>query len=57
MDPESQGPQIIKVTPLQQMFASRAGAILTSLMVIPLDVVKFQLQAQCNPFSKGKCFV
>lgn len=32
MDPESEGPQIIKVTPLQQMFASCTGAILTSLM-------------------------
>lgn len=57
MDPESEGPQIIKVTPLQQMFASCTGAILTSLMVTPLDVVKIRLQAQRNPFSKGKCFV
>ncbi|VFV44653.1 solute carrier family 25 member [Lynx pardinus] len=57
MDPESEGPQIIKVTPLQQMFASGTGAILTSLMVTPLDVVKIRLQAQRNPFSKGKCFV
>ncbi|XP_045876500.1 solute carrier family 25 member 40 isoform X3 [Meles meles] len=57
MDPESEGPQIIKVTPLQQMLASCSGAILTSLMVTPLDVVKIRLQAQSNPFSKGKCFV
>ncbi|XP_059027009.1 probable mitochondrial glutathione transporter SLC25A40 isoform X2 [Mustela nigripes] len=57
MDPESEGPQIIKVTPLQQMLASCSGAILTSLMVTPLDVVKIRLQAQNNPFSKGKCFV
>ncbi|GAB5568504.1 solute carrier family 25 member 39 isoform X1 [Prionailurus iriomotensis] len=57
MDPESEGPQIIKVTPLQQMFASCTGAILTSLIVTPLDVVKIRLQAQRSPFSKGKCFV
>ncbi|XP_032944025.1 probable mitochondrial glutathione transporter SLC25A40 isoform X4 [Rhinolophus ferrumequinum] len=57
MDPEAGGPQIIKVTPLQQMLASCTGAVLTSLMVTPLDVVKIRLQAQNNPFSKGKCFV
>lgn len=57
MDPEAGGPQIIKVTPLQQMLASCTGAILTSLMVTPLDVVKIRLQAQNSPFSKGKCFV
>ncbi|KAK2505897.1 hypothetical protein MC885_003638 [Smutsia gigantea] len=57
MDPEAAGPQIINVTPLQQMVASCTGAILTSLMVTPLDVVKIRLQAQNNPFPKGKCFV
>lgn len=57
MDPETQEPQIIQATPLQQMFASCTGAILTSLMVTPLDVVKIRLQAQNNLFSKGKCFV
>ncbi|XP_013974439.1 mitochondrial glutathione transporter SLC25A40 isoform X3 [Canis lupus baileyi] len=57
MDLESEGPQIIKVTPVQQMLASCTGAILTSLMVTPLDVVKIRLQAQNNPFPKGKCFV
>lgn len=38
MDPEAGGPQIIKVTPLQQMLASCTGAILTSLMgkIMPL---------------------
>ncbi|XP_070121719.1 mitochondrial glutathione transporter SLC25A40 isoform X4 [Equus caballus] len=57
MDPEAGGPQIIKVTPLQQMLASCTGAVLTSLIVTPLDVVKIRLQAQNNPFYKGKCFV
>ncbi|XP_070224958.1 mitochondrial glutathione transporter SLC25A40 [Bos mutus] len=57
MDPESEGPAVITVTPLQQMFASCTGAILTSLMVTPFDVVKIRLQAQNNPFPKGKCFL
>ncbi|KAB1276198.1 Solute carrier family 25 member 40 [Camelus dromedarius] len=57
MDPEAEGPPVIKVTPLQQMLASCTGAILTSLMVTPFDVVKIRLQAQNNPFSKGKCFL
>ncbi|XP_070473490.1 mitochondrial glutathione transporter SLC25A40 isoform X4 [Equus przewalskii] len=57
MDPEAGGPQIIKVTPLQQMLASCTGAVLTSLIATPLDVVKIRLQAQNNPFYKGKCFV
>nr|XP_046255971.1 solute carrier family 25 member 40 isoform X2 [Scatophagus argus] len=41
----------------QQMVASCSGAVLTSLFVTPLDVVKIRLQAQKNPFPKGKCFV
>lgn len=45
------------ITPLQQMAASCSGAILTSLLVTPFDVVKIRLQAQKNPFPKGKCFV
>ncbi|CAL8360745.1 unnamed protein product [Arctogadus glacialis] len=45
------------ITPVQQMVASCSGAILTSLLVTPLDVVKIRLQAQHNPFLKGRCFV
>ncbi|KAM6968262.1 mitochondrial glutathione transporter SLC25A40 [Aplochiton taeniatus] len=45
------------ITPLQQMVASCSGALLTSLFVTPLDVVKIRLQAQKKPFPKGKCFV
>ncbi|NXA56444.1 S2539 protein, partial [Nothocercus julius] len=52
------------ITPLQQMLASGTGAVLTSLFVTPLDVVKIRLQAQRTPFSKvlllslpGKCFL
>ncbi|KAF6086831.1 solute carrier family 25 member 40 [Phyllostomus discolor] len=57
MDPEEGVPPTVKVTPLQQMLASCTGAILTSLMVTPLDVVKIRLQAQSRPFFKGKCFI
>ncbi|XP_071252507.1 mitochondrial glutathione transporter SLC25A40-like [Salvelinus alpinus] len=39
------------------MLASCSGALLTSLFVTPLDVVKIRLQAQKSPFPKGKCFV
>ncbi|KAK9961346.1 hypothetical protein ABG768_009137 [Culter alburnus] len=45
------------ITPFQQMISSCSGAIITSLFVTPLDVVKIRLQAQKNPFPKGKCFV
>ncbi|XP_019403992.1 PREDICTED: solute carrier family 25 member 39-like isoform X4 [Crocodylus porosus] len=60
------------ITPLQQVLASGTGALLTSLFVTPLDVVKIRLQAQRTPFSKvlsvesgpwsvhqskGKCFL
>ncbi|KAL2084177.1 hypothetical protein ACEWY4_019695 [Coilia grayii] len=47
----------VHITPFQQMVASCSGAILTSLFVTPLDVVKIRLQAQKTPLSKGKCFV
>ncbi|XP_052575728.1 probable mitochondrial glutathione transporter SLC25A40 [Peromyscus eremicus] len=58
MEPETEGPPpTVQVTPLQQMIASCTGAILTSLMVTPLDVIKIRLQVQNNPFPKGKCFV
>ncbi|XP_040978214.1 solute carrier family 25 member 40 isoform X5 [Aquila chrysaetos chrysaetos] len=46
-----------KSTIIQKAIASCCGAIITSLFVTPLDVIKTRLQAQSNPFSKGKCFV
>ncbi|XP_052375100.1 probable mitochondrial glutathione transporter SLC25A39 isoform X2 [Oncorhynchus keta] len=45
------------ITPVQQMLASGTGALLTSVFVTPLDVVKIRLQAQQTPFYQGKCFL
>uniref|UniRef100_UPI00358FAD55 mitochondrial glutathione transporter SLC25A40-like isoform X1 n=1 Tax=Myxine glutinosa TaxID=7769 RepID=UPI00358FAD55 len=47
----------IGITPLQQIVASCSGALITSLFMTPLDVVKIRLQAQKTPFAKGNCFV
>lgn len=41
------------ISPLQQMLASGTGALLTSLLVTPLDVVKIRLQAQQTPFHQA----
>ncbi|NXV68297.1 S2540 protein, partial [Molothrus ater] len=43
-----------KLTIVQQAIASCCGAIITSLFVTPLDVIKTRLQAQRNPFHDGK---
>ncbi|XP_074048984.1 mitochondrial glutathione transporter SLC25A40 isoform X2 [Macrotis lagotis] len=57
MDGEQTAQMFPAVTPLQQMIASCTGAILTSLMVTPLDVVKIRLQVQNNPYPKRRCFL
>ena len=44
------------ITPYQQMASSGAGALLVSLFMTPLDVVKIRLQAQDRMLSK-KCFL
>uniref|UniRef100_A0A4W4EKU4 Mitochondrial glutathione transporter SLC25A39 n=1 Tax=Electrophorus electricus TaxID=8005 RepID=A0A4W4EKU4_ELEEL len=54
---ETPGANSAAITPLQQMLASGTGALLTSVFVTPLDVVKIRLQAQQTPFHKGKCFL
>ncbi|GAB6026319.1 hypothetical protein CHUAL_012525 [Chamberlinius hualienensis] len=43
--------------PWQQMMASCTGAVMTSLLVTPLDVVKIRLQAQQKAFMSNKCFL
>ncbi|XP_056143590.1 probable mitochondrial glutathione transporter SLC25A39 [Lampris incognitus] len=48
---------VVGISPVQQMLASGTGALLTSVFVTPLDVVKIRLQAQQTPFYQGKCFL
>lgn len=45
------------ITPAQQMISSTIGALTTSLIVTPLDVVKIRLQAQQKNFYRNKCFL
>ncbi|NXO99732.1 S2540 protein, partial [Certhia brachydactyla] len=42
-----------KLTIVQQAIASCCGAIITSLIVTPLDVIKTRMQAQSYPFHKA----
>uniref|UniRef100_A0A3Q1CZP5 Mitochondrial glutathione transporter SLC25A39 n=1 Tax=Amphiprion ocellaris TaxID=80972 RepID=A0A3Q1CZP5_AMPOC len=51
------GRPVAAISPVQQMLASGTGALLTSIFVTPLDVVKIRLQAQQTPFHQGKCFL
>jgi len=44
------------ITPFQQMASSCSGALLVSLFMTPLDVVRIRLQAQDRLMSK-KCFL
>jgi len=45
------------ITPTQQMISSTIGALTTSIMVTPMDVVKIRLQAQQKRFYNNKCFL
>uniref|UniRef100_A0A3Q3EFC8 Mitochondrial glutathione transporter SLC25A39 n=1 Tax=Labrus bergylta TaxID=56723 RepID=A0A3Q3EFC8_9LABR len=44
---------VAAISPVQQMLASGTGALLTSVFVTPLDVVKIRLQAQQTPFRQA----
>ncbi|XP_024086320.1 solute carrier family 25 member 40-like isoform X2 [Cimex lectularius] len=46
-----------RITPTQQMAAACSGALITSLFVTPLDVVKIRLQAQQKTLLTNKCFL
>lgn len=45
------------ITPFQQMISSCTGALLTSVFVTPLDVVKIRLQAQQKALQSNRCFL
>lgn len=45
------------ITPFQQLISSCVGAIVTSVFVTPLDVVKIRLQAQQKTFASRNCFI
>ena len=47
----------IKSSSVKQMISSSCGALITSLFMTPLDVVKIRLQAQSRVFHQGDCFV
>ncbi|XP_013061724.2 probable mitochondrial glutathione transporter SLC25A40 [Biomphalaria glabrata] len=49
----------IIISPTEQMLSSCTGALMTSLLMTPFDVVKIRLQSQAKPsnFTKGHCFV
>jgi solute carrier family 25 protein 39/40 len=42
---------------LKQVVSSSCGALITSLLMTPLDVVKIRLQSQNRVMHKGDCFV
>ncbi|KAG7207699.1 hypothetical protein KM043_009317 [Ampulex compressa] len=45
-----------RIKPYQQIVASCTGALITSIFVTPLDVVKIRLQAQQKAMLSNKCF-
>lgn len=48
---------IMKITPIQQIISSCSGALVTSLTMTPLDVVKIRLQSQRQPMHVGQQFL
>ncbi|XP_061443666.1 probable mitochondrial glutathione transporter SLC25A40 isoform X2 [Rhineura floridana] len=57
MGSEEKENELYRITTSQQAFSSCCGAVITSVLVTPLDVVKVRLQAQSNPNLKGKAFL
>lgn len=45
------------ITLYQQVISSSCGALLTSIFVTPLDVIKIRLQGQVKPLAEGECFL
>ncbi|KAI6241622.1 hypothetical protein M3Y99_00322800 [Aphelenchoides fujianensis] len=41
----------------EQVLAASAGAVLTSLLMTPADVVKIRMQSQVQKVAKGECFL
>jgi solute carrier family 25 protein 39/40 len=56
MDP-SPNPTYALALPLKLILPSSCGAVITALLMTPLDVVKIRLQAQNRLIHKGDCFV
>ncbi|XP_011883525.1 PREDICTED: solute carrier family 25 member 40-like isoform X2 [Vollenhovia emeryi] len=46
-----------RIKPYQQIAASCTGAVITSIFVTPLDVVKIRLQTQQKAMLSHKCFL
>ncbi|XP_046390018.1 solute carrier family 25 member 40-like [Ischnura elegans] len=46
-----------RITPLQQIGASCIGALVTSMIMTPFDVVKIRLQSQQKANLSSKCFL
>uniref|UniRef100_A0A670J1A9 Mitochondrial glutathione transporter SLC25A40 n=1 Tax=Podarcis muralis TaxID=64176 RepID=A0A670J1A9_PODMU len=57
MGSEEKENELYRITTSQQAFSSGCGAVITSVLVTPLDVVKVRLQAQSNPNLKGKILI
>lgn len=55
--PEAASPLRLPITPVQQVMASCSGALLTSLLTTPFDVVKVRLQAQQRSAALQPCYL
>ncbi|XP_060638304.2 mitochondrial glutathione transporter SLC25A40 [Anolis sagrei] len=57
MGSEEKEDGLYSITTSQQAVCSCCGALITSVLVTPLDVVKVRMQVQMNPSLKGKSFL